>query len=104
MNSDQEPPSFSGCPKTSVEKNLGPSGPVPVTIDIPHPSDNSGGALTVTYEPADFRQPYTFRQVCPFLFGLTFADKNSLLPSATHISAGLRFCVVITFADVTDIA
>ena len=64
---DQEPPSFSTCPKTSVEVHLGASGPVPVTFDIPRPSDNSGGALIVTYQPVDFRLPYTFRQVC-FLY------------------------------------
>ena len=47
-----------------MEVHLGASGPVPVIFDIPSPSDDSGGALIVTYQPVDFRLPYTFRQVC----------------------------------------
>ncbi|KAL8565044.1 hypothetical protein ACOMHN_003420 [Nucella lapillus] len=61
---DHEPPAFNGCPRTSVGVPLGPEGPVPATIDVPSVSDNSGGALVVTYQPPDFRprRPYIFRQ------------------------------------------
>ncbi|KAK7111387.1 hypothetical protein V1264_011028 [Littorina saxatilis] len=59
---DREAPAFQGCPKTSIEVNLGGNGPVPATFTLPTVSDNSGGALTVTYQPPEFRLPYTFRE------------------------------------------
>jgi hypothetical protein len=60
---DREPPSFTGCPTTKIVVELGPNGPQPVFIDLPSVADNSNGEIAITYQPSEFRQPFTFRQV-----------------------------------------
>lgn len=63
-DSDHEAPTFHDCPKMEQRIELGPGGPLPVNISIPEISDNSGGQLFVSFQPADFHLPYIFHHVC----------------------------------------
>nr|KAG5713679.1 hypothetical protein BaRGS_024727 [Batillaria attramentaria] len=87
---DHEAPVFTACPRTSVEVKLGPGGPEPVNISLPSVTDNSGSLVTVTYQPEDFRLPYTFRH------------NMSVNITATDPAGNERVCTIaVILVDVT---
>jgi hypothetical protein len=63
---DIEPPVFHNCPNEDLTIYKKAWGPVFVNISIPTAVDNSGISPRVTVTPADFRQPYLFRNVRTF--------------------------------------